>query len=208
MLDPIPAPTLRRLPLYLSYLKALPKDSLANISSTVIASELELNDVQVRKDLAAITDGGRPRIGYAVKELVADLEERLGYRDVKSAALVGAGSLGRALLAYENFSEHQFDIAVAFDSDESVIGMQIRGKRVISSDKIENLCGRMKIRLGIITVPEREAQEICDRLVGAGVLAIWNLTSAKLSVPECVMVINERIGDALPLLSQHLTENI
>ena len=208
MLDPIPAPTLRRLPLYLAYLKALPKDGSAYISSTAIASELELNDVQVRKDLASISDGGKPRVGYAVSRLICDLEKRLGYRDIKIAALVGVNSLGRALLAYENFLEQDFDIAVAFDSNESVVGTQIGGKHVISSNKIENLCGRMKIRLGIITVSEREAQEICDRLVGAGVLAIWNLTSAKLSVPENVMVIDERIGDALPLLSQHLTKNI
>lgn len=208
MLDPIPAPTLRRLPLYLAYLRALPKDSPAYISSTAIASELELNDVQVRKDLAAVADGGKPRVGYAVSDLICGLEKRLGYREIKSAALVGVNSLGRALLAYESFLEQNFDIAVAFDSDESVVGTQIRGKRVISSDKIENLCGRMKIRLGIIAVPEKEAQEICDRLVGAGVLAIWNLTTAKLQVPDGVMVIDERIGHALPELSRHLGESI
>ena len=53
--------TLRRLPMYLSYLKSLPGDAPQNISATSIADAMNLNQVQVRKDLAAVSSSGRPR---------------------------------------------------------------------------------------------------------------------------------------------------
>ena len=56
--------TLKRLPTYLSYLKALPSEASANISATALAAGLHMGEVQVRKDLALVSDGGRPKIGY------------------------------------------------------------------------------------------------------------------------------------------------
>ena len=95
--------TLQRLPLYLSYIKALPEDAPKNISATMIAEALQLNDVQVRKDLASVSSSGKPKVGYNVKDLVAELESFLGYDNVDDAIIVGAGSLGKALLNYGGF---------------------------------------------------------------------------------------------------------
>lgn len=71
--------TLRRLPTYLSYLKSLPADASVNISATAIAAGLNMGEVQVRKDLALISDGGRPKIGYNRERLIEDIEVYLGY---------------------------------------------------------------------------------------------------------------------------------
>ena len=71
--------TLRRLPTYLSYLKSLPADAAVNISATAIAAGLNMGEVQVRKDLALISDGGRPKIGYNRERLIDDIEAYLGY---------------------------------------------------------------------------------------------------------------------------------
>ena len=65
--------TIQRLPLYLSYLKSLPEKQV-NVSATVIAAALGLNDVQVRKDLAMISGGGRPKVGYITESLMLDIE--------------------------------------------------------------------------------------------------------------------------------------
>jgi redox-sensing transcriptional repressor len=59
----IPVSTLRRLPVYLHYLNSI-KDRTAKISATAIAEEFGLNDVQVRKDLGAVSGSGRPKTGY------------------------------------------------------------------------------------------------------------------------------------------------
>ena len=99
----VPKATFGRLPLYLQYLKSLPKVKGATISATAIAKGLSLGDVQVRKDLAVVSGAGKPKIGYMQETLIADLERHLGYERLTSAVLVGAGKLGRALLDYEGF---------------------------------------------------------------------------------------------------------
>lgn len=205
---PISLQTLKRLPIYLQYLKSLSGDNILHISATSIAQALGLNNVQVRKDLASVSDKGKPKIGYVLTELIMDIESYLGYDNVQSAILVGAGNLGRALLCYRGFSKYNLDIVAAFDMDEKVIGNRINNKQVLSLKKLSNLCERMKIKIGIITVPEYEAQEVCDLLVASGILAIWNFAPVNLIVPEEVIVQNENIGSSLAILSKHLTEKL
>ena len=200
--------TLQRMPLYLSYLKSLPKDETVHISATVMANDLKLNDVQVRKDLAQVSDGGRPKIGYIIKDLMKDIEHCLGYDNVDSAILIGAGNLGRALLAYDGFSEYGMDIVTAFDVDENIIGTTMCGKQVLPMDKLPSVCKRMKIKIGIITVGSQEAQKVCDELVNNEVLAIWNFAPIHLNVPDHVLVQNENMVNSLAILSNHMAEKL
>jgi redox-sensing transcriptional repressor len=204
----ISAQTLKRLPVYLDLLNSLPADKYTFISATTIAEALRLNDVQVRKDLALISSGGRPKIGYQTKNLIYDIEKFLGYDNVDSAVLAGAGSLGRALLSYDGFSKYGLDIVAAFDVDETIIDTTINGKQVLSSDKLNTLCSRMKVRIGIITVPAPYAQEICDQMVKSGILAIWNFTTVTLKVPDTILVQNEDIAFSLAKLSKNLSNRL
>ena len=199
---------LQRLPLYLNHLKSLPENGASNISATAIAEALGFNDVVVRKDLACASDGGKPRIGYGTQALIRDLERVLGCNDVNDAILVGVGSLGHALMSYNGFAEYGLNIVAGFDSGSRAPGAQISGRRVFSADKLPNLCERMKIRIGIICVPAREAQGVCDLLVGSGVLAIWNFAPVRLRVPEGILVRNENMAVSLAMLSRHLTEKL
>ncbi len=198
--------TLKRLPLFLNYLKSLPEDGVSNISATTIANALGLNDVQVRKDLALVSTGGRPRIGYVTQKLINDIEQFLGYDDVNTAVIIGAGNLGRALLFYDGFPKYGFNIVAAFDVDPSAVGTAVNGKRILPADKLGDLCTRMKIRIGIITVPETEAQAVCDTLVESGVLAIWNFAPVHLKVPGHILLQNENMACSLAVLSKHLTD--
>ena len=172
--------TLLRLPAYLNYLKSLPKDDNKYVSATTIAVALGLNDVQVRKDLACVSKKGRPRLGYVTEDLIKDIESFLGYDDLDDAIIVGAGRLGGALMSYEGFKEYGLNIVAAFDTDASKIGTEICGKKILAMDKIMELCKRMKIRIGIITVPAHAAQEVCDILVNSGIYAIWNFAPTHL----------------------------
>ena len=200
--------TLERLPIYLNYLRSLPEGSPANISATAIAEALGLHDVQVRKDLASVSSGGRPKIGYVARNLAADIESFLGYHDVGSAVLVGAGNLGRALLSYQGFSDYGLEIVAAFDKDEQIVGTTVSGKQVLSVEKLADLCCRMQIHIGIILVPASEAQKVCDILVSSGVLAIWNFAPVHLNVPENVLVRNEDIAGSLAVLAKRLAEKL
>jgi NADH/NAD ratio-sensing transcriptional regulator Rex len=107
--------TLRRLPVYLHYLNSI-KNSQKNISATAISGAFGLNDVQVRKDLGAVSGSGRPKTGYVVKELIEQIEQYLGCKSETKTVLIGAGNLGKALLSYDGFHDFGLNIIAAFDN--------------------------------------------------------------------------------------------
>lgn len=196
---------LKRLPIYLTYLKSLPNNEYYNISATMIADALRLNDVQVRKDLALISTGGRPKVGYITRNLINDLEKFLGSHDAQSAIIAGVGSLGSSLLSYKGFLKYGLDLVAAFDTDPSLIDTFIGGKKILSLHKMEDLCLRMKVRIGIIAVPEDAAQEVCNLMIAGGIMAIWNFAPVHLMVPEHIIVQNEDMAFSLASLSKQLT---
>lgn len=197
--------TLQRLPTYLSYLKGLQEDS-KHISATAIAEALNINHVVVRKDLASISSSGRPKVGYVREDLIRELEAFLGYDNAQDAVLVGAGRLGKALLAYEGFVEYGLNIVAGFDTDPLAVNTEVGGKRILPMDRLEDLCRRMKVRIGIITVPGEHAQAVCSLLIKSGILAVWNFSNVHLDVPEGILVQNENMAVPLAILSNHLKE--
>lgn len=201
----VSAQTFRRLPGYYNILRKLDGQGVENVSSTTIARIVNLNDVVVRKDLAAVSqNGGKPRTGFAVRELTKRIGEHLGYYIVNEAVLVGAGQLGRALLSYEGFSEYGVKILAAFDVDENIIGLEKGGKPILPVSDLQKFCRHMNIRIGVITVPAKEAQTVCDAFVASGILAVWNFAPTHLYAPNGVFVLNENMALSLSLISQHL----
>ncbi len=195
--------TLYRLPVYLNYLKGLQKDNLTHISAPTIANAMRLNEVQVRKDLAAVSNiGGTPKKGFVIEELITSISVYLGHGNINEAVLVGTGQLGRALLSYKGFEEYGIKIMAAFDI--SPTETSIDSKPVLHVSEMEDLCQRMNIHIGIITVPAAAAQSVCDSLVKSGVLAIWNFAPVHLNVPENILVQNENMAVSLAILSKHL----
>lgn len=177
-----------------------------NISATTIAEALQLNDVQVRKDLASVSSSGKPKVGYNVKDLIAELEAFLGYNDIDNAVIVGAGSLGKALLNYSGFKAYGLNIIAAFDLCEEPTEFQ--GKTVFPIAQLGSFCRKVNVHIGIITVPASSAQEICDLLVESGIRAIWNFAPVHLVVPDGILVQNENMASSLALLSNHLREQM
>lgn len=198
--------TLLRLPLYLNYLKQFGENQPEHISATTISEALRLNHVVVRKDLASVSTAGKPKIGYKTAELIAELEAFLGYNDVDDAIIVGAGKLGKALLTYKGFRDCGMNIVAAFDIDKELYDDDYGGKRILPMDKLMDLCERMRVRIGIITVPAENAQAICNLLIESGILAIWNFAPVHLEVPDGVLVHNENLAASLALLSKQLRE--
>lgn len=198
---------LKRLPGYLAYLKSLPEDSSANISATTLANALGMGEVQVRKDLANVSDGGRPKIGYHRDSLIADIEQFLGYDNTTDAVLIGAGKLGRALMGYSGFEEYGLNIQAAFDIAPTAEKTE-DGHLIYPIAKLEHFCKVHKVLMGIITVPAEYAQETADRLIACGVKAIWNFAPVHLDVPHQILVQNENMATSLAVLSVHLRAQI
>ncbi|MBP0974086.1 MAG: redox-sensing transcriptional repressor Rex [Oscillospiraceae bacterium] len=202
----ISKPSLRRLPVYLSYLKTLPP-STRTISATAVAAALGLNEVQVRKDLsAASSSGGRPKMGYAVEELIADLEDFLGYRSTKEAVLIGVGRLGGALLSFKGFEECGMRIVAAFDNDPTKIGGRIGDVHIYDIRDFPAVCQQQGARIGILTTSPEHAQMLCDLMLQNGILAIWNFSTAHLEVPENIIIHNENLAVSLAMISHDLEE--
>lgn len=194
---------LKRLPGYLTYLKNLPEGNSPNISATALANALGMGEVQVRKDLAMVSDGGKPKIGYQRERLIEDISQFLGYDNTTDAILVGAGKLGQALLGYSGFEAYGLNILAAFDAAPAAERTE-DGKPIYPMSRLESFCKANKVLMGIITVPVQYAQEVCDRLIGCGIKAIWNFAPTHLDVPAHILVQNQNMATSLAVLSVHL----
>ena len=198
---------LKRLPGYLAYLKSLPENGPVHISATALANALGMGEVQVRKDLAMVSDGGRPKIGYLRESLIEDIEQFLGYDNTTDAVLIGAGKLGQALLGYNGFDAYGLNILAAFDAKPTADATE-DGKPIYPMDQLESFCRANKVLMGIITVPTAYAQEVCDQLIACGIKAVWNFAPTHLEVPPHILVQNENMATSLAVLSMHLQAQI
>lgn len=198
---------LKRLPGYLAYLKSIPQDGPTHISATALANALGMGEVQVRKDLAMVSDGGRPKLGYLRESLIDDIEQFLGYDNTTDAVLIGAGKLGQALLGYSGFAAYGLNILAAFDIAPAQDGY-IAGKPILHINELESFCRANKVLMGIITVPGPYAQQVCDQLIECGIKAIWNFAPTHLEVPANILVQYENMATSLAVLSMHLQAQI
>ena len=148
---------LKRLPGYLSYLKSTQDGSSPYISATALANALGMGEVQVRKDLAMVCDGGRPKIGYLRERLIDDIEQFLGYDNTTDAVLIGAGKLGQALCGYSGFEAYGLNILAAFDAKPAADHTE-EGKPIYPMEQLQSFCKSNKVLMGIITVPAQYAQ--------------------------------------------------
>lgn len=192
--------SLKRLPKYLRILKENNKNTY--ISSTEIADLLNLNPIQVRKDLALVSkQDGKPGIGFNVKELIFDMEEFLNLNNTTDAIIVGAGKIGQALMNYRGF-ENYINILMAFDNDIN----KCDNKKIFNINKMKNLVNRLNIHIGIIAVPKENAQDVCNKMIDCGIKAIWNFAPIDLKVPHNISIKNEDLSASLLILLKELKE--
>lgn len=193
---------LKRLPLYLNHLRSLPENCV-NVSATTIARSLGLGDVQVRKDLAKVSDVGRRRTGRSREQLIRDIEEYLNFATATGTIIVGAGKLGQALLDYSGFADNGLNVMAAFDL-QPVPSLSESGKAIYPMSRLEAFCKCYDVRIGIISVPAENAQSVADALVACGIRAIWNFAPVHLNVPGHVLVQEENLAASLASLRVQL----
>src|SRR5205814_519469 len=123
--DLIPDPAVKRLSLYLRQLEAFKRKDRRTISSKQLGESLGLTDAQVRKDLAYFGQFGHPGIGYRVDDLIGQVRKILGTDKTWNVLLIGAGNLGRALMAYKGFDAKGFRLVAVFDADAAKVGKKV-----------------------------------------------------------------------------------
>ena len=195
------APSVRRLPSYLHIIRQAERNNDFYISGTVIAQELNLEPIQVRKDLAITGIVGKPKKGYPVDELIKAIERYLGWDSNHDAVVVGAGNLGSALMGYQEFHRHGLRIVAAFDTDPQKVGSQVHGVPVRAMENLEQGIKTIGAEIAILTVPSPFAQATAETLVRSGITSIWNFTNTKLKVPDQIIVQREDLSSGYALLS-------
>ncbi|MEL6406914.1 MAG: redox-sensing transcriptional repressor Rex [Chloroflexota bacterium] len=180
--------TIRRLTLYLRSLNELNAIGRTTVSSRELARRLDARPAQIRKDLSCFGGFGKQGIGYPVSFLIFQLERLLKIDKQWDVAVVGLGNLGIAIGNYSGFASRGFRIAWLFDRDPQCVGQEISGLTVLSMKDLESTLLENNIKIGMITVPSRHAQEVANRLVGCGVRALLNYAPLNLSVPDHVFV--------------------
>jgi redox-sensing transcriptional repressor len=200
-LDRISKPTSRRMSLYLRVLHSLLDQGKAAISSKELGDQTGVKDAQVRKDLACFGSLGRPGVGYRIRDLHDQLRQLLGMDQTWKTVLVGAGNIGRALLAYPRFRNEGFDFVAAFDHDKKDVGKKIAGLRVQPMGELKRTVKLKHAQMGLIAVPPEAATAVAQSLVDAGILGILNFAPIRLDLPKEIAVVNVDFTDALEQLA-------
>ena len=199
--DRISKPTSRRMSLYLRVLHSLLDQGKAAISSKELGDQTGVKDAQVRKDLACFGSLGRPGVGYRIRDLHDQLRQLLGMDQTWKTVLVGAGNIGRALLAYPRFRNEGFDFVAAFDHDKKEVGKRIAGLCVQSMGELKKTVKKKNVQMGLIAVPPDAAVAVAQSLIDAGILGILNFAPIRLDLPKGIAVVNVDFTDALEQLA-------
>ncbi len=184
----VPDVAIRRLPVYLRVLEDLSRVGVGIVSSVEIARRTGFSSEQIRKDLAYFGAFGTRGVGYSTGLLSERLRAILGLNRQVSAALVGAGNLGRALARYNLERHDDVRIVVILDSDPLKIGTRVRELEIKPVEDLDREVAQRKVKLGIVAVPAAAAQDIADRLVAGGVRALLNFAPINLTVAPEVYV--------------------
>lgn len=194
----------RRLPIYLQVLNELYIREVQTVSSQELGVKLDLNPAQIRKDLAYFGEFGRKGVGYDVVYLIEKIRQILKVDQTINVALVGAGNLGHALCNYNKYSKDNMQITAVFDAHPSKVGTNINNLVVLPMSELSSTVADQKIRIGILTVPALEAQNVANRFVSAGVEGILNFAPTILRVPNEVRIHNVDFTKELLSLAYYL----
>jgi redox-sensing transcriptional repressor len=197
----IPDPAVKRLSLYLRQLEAFKRKDRRTISSKQLGESLGLTDAQVRKDLAYFGQFGHPGVGYRVDDLIGQVRRILGTDKTWNVLLIGAGNLGRALMAYKGFQNKGFELAAVFDNDPAKIGKKLGTFTIQPLANLQDCIRTHGIRLAIMTVPAEVAQDVADQLVDAGIRGLLNFAPVSLQLPSHVALNSVDLAVSLEQLS-------
>jgi len=200
----VPEATVTRLSVYSRYLERLDRNGVTTVSSGEIAEGVGVSPAQVRKDLAYFGEFGTRGVGYNVKDLMRYTLKILGLDQKWPLILVGAGNLGFALCTYKGFNDRGFSIVAVFDNDLMKIGKMIGHLEVLPMEKMPEVIEKHKVRIGIIAVPPRAAQDVAEYMVKNGLEAILNFAPITLNLPDRIEVRNVDLSVKLEILTFNL----
>jgi len=177
-----------RLSRYLQVLIQARKMGKETISSQELAEYTHINSTQIRRDLSGFGKFGKRGVGYRVDALVEQIRRILRSSGQHNIVLFGAGHLGQAIASSDIFGDHGFQIVAIFDVEPGLVGQRFGEVEVRGVADLERVVEEQDVVVGVLAVPSSAAQEVADRLVGAGVKIVFNYSEQLLQVPPDVTV--------------------
>ncbi len=199
----IPEATVARLPLYLRVLAALSERGTRTVSSDELAALAGVGSAKLRRDLSHLGSYGTRGVGYDVDYLVYQVSRELGLTQDWPVLIVGVGNLGHALAGYGGFLSRGFRVCALLDADPAVIGSTVAGHLVEPVAALERVVTAAGACIAVLATPAPVSQDVCDRLVAAGVRSILNFAPVALVVPGHVDVRKVDLSVELQILAFH-----
>lgn len=203
----VPSVVIKRLPRYYRYLGELLKQDVKRISSNALSVKMNVTASQIRQDFNYFGGFGQQGYGYNVEHLYNEIGDILGLNDGDTTVIIGAGNLGRALASHDTFEKRGFRLVGIFDNDKKIIGTEINGIEVMSTDTLEAFLKDNRVDIGILTVPKTAVMETAETLVKCGVKGLMNFSYIELKFDTNVAVENVHLSDPLMTLSYKIKQN-
>lgn len=195
-----------RLPRYFRYLGELKGRGVERVSSQDLSELMKVTASQIRQDFNNFGGFGQQGYGYNVEYLYNEIGKILGLDRQHHFIIIGAGNLGRALGNYLNFERRGFIFRGMFDQKPELLGMEVRGVKVMPMEEMEGFIRDNDIDIAVLTIPKAGAVSVVEKLVQNGIRAIWNFAHVDLNVPEGIQVENVHLSDSLMKLSYNIRE--
>jgi hypothetical protein len=94
----------------------------------------------------------------------------------------------RALVHYEGFTQGGFCVKALFDHNPHKVGQRVGDLTIYHVADLPRVVDEHQIRVALLAVPPRAAQEVADHLIAAGVRAILNYAPTVVKVPPYVRI--------------------
>lgn len=196
---------INRLPKYINCLERLKWKEVDRVSSAQLAEMLESTPSQVRQDFALFGNYGAQGYGYKTDYLLQEIKAVIGLNMTHNIAVIGVGSIGRALLEHIDFNRYNYRVCAAFDVDSDKIGSEIKGVEIYDINDLKSYMKMNKIDIAMLTVSPTVAKQVAAQLCDMGVRAIWNFTGEALGLPsDKILIQNVSFLDSLFTLTYRL----
>lgn len=207
-INEISSSVIARLPRYYRFLCDLEKNGAVRISSKELSAKMGLTASQIRQDFNCFGGFGQQGYGYKIDQLIKELAAIMGLDNLKSAILIGAGNMGRAVASQMSFKTMGFKLNAIFDRDPLFKDMKLKGLPIRNSDEIESYCAENKTDMAILCIPQEETPSVVDKLVLLGIDSFWNFSHYDIHRKHPLAnVANVHLSDSLMTLSYTIKNN-
>lgn len=204
----IPRATALRLPIYHRYLRYLQTAGKKRISSTELSEAVKVDSATIRRDFSYFGELGKRGYGYNVDDLIDFFTKVLNQDRLTNVGLVGVGNLGNALINYNFRRNSNIRIGAGFDANPEIVGTIHNGVPIYPMEDLEEQIHQQQLEIIILAVPQEYADDIVDRIVGAGIKGIMNFTPLRFDLPKGIRVQNVDLTNELQTLIYFIDSNL